>query len=245
MYIPDIHTSSKHVKDTMVRKNYLYISKCLGILLYSWSNQYFNTRRIGDYRNCWSTRPDYQRYRFVYRFPTFFRGRNKEKHYNKTYRGLVGLSLKQIDDYRLQLHTVKCGTPDRLEFFQFAIPHLSKKHGDEYKNWEEINRNLEQYNLVATETWILLKNLIKTKMGENYLNYNQESHAAFPEISKENYYKLLVMVKDIYEHKYRVEKSGLKTNFNFNKTPIGNTYQTKVNSLKIENMIFRVLTCVG
>ena len=117
----------------------------------------------------------------------FFRGRNKEKYYNQTYRALMGIRVRRCTR---RLSTRSPGlsdgrTPNELRFFNFAIRHLENKHGDEYNEWE---RNQQEFS---------------TRMREHFPDYREESLE-----HQENYYDLSQLLMDIYNNIYDTEKTG-------------------------------------
>lgn len=162
MYIFETCISWKYVKDTVVSENRLHIYWYSGILRYSWINQYLDTCGIRNHRYPRSIRLSYKRHRIIRRLLTFFRGRNKAKYYNQTFKPLAGVSLERDSNYRLQLR-VGSLSPENLDFYTFAMRYLKNKHADELKDWDEINRNIWIYNMESRKIQIYLKKIIPLK----------------------------------------------------------------------------------
>jgi hypothetical protein len=187
---------------TMVSEGNLYGNKRFGILPQSYINEYFVQHTISssirDYRSCWCARPYYKRNRTCSRLFPFFRGRSKEGHFNQTYTSLIGIRLQSDNEFRLELCTHGGLRPDELKFFDGAMRHLEKKRGDEYKEWDEINKNLRLYNVLSGEILIFLRELISKRMKEIFLKYREEIGEPTVDNRGENYYNLLEILRQTY-----------------------------------------------
>jgi len=182
MYMFGTYISWKYARDTLVSESYLHIYRYTGILLYSWINQYFDTSWIRNSRYPRFTRPGHQRRRIINRLLTFFRGRNKAKYYNQTFRPLAGVNLERDSNYRLQLRVGSLSVED-LRFYAFAMNYLKNKHTKESKDWGEITRNIGIYNVESQMIQLYLREIIPSKMNDHYQNY-------------ENHYDLLLQQKE-------------------------------------------------
>jgi hypothetical protein len=76
--------------------------------------------------------------------------------------------------------------------------HLEKKRGDEYKEWDEINKNLRLYNVLSGEILIFLRELISKRMKEIFLKYREEIGEPTVDNRGENYYNLLEILRQTY-----------------------------------------------
>jgi hypothetical protein len=225
MYIFSSCISSKYARDTLVSENLLHICGHTGILLYCRINQYLDSCGIRNRRYPRFTRPSYKRRRIIHRLFTFFRGRNKAKYYNQTFKPLVGVSLERDSNYRLQL-CVGSLSVEELRFYAFAMKYLKNKHAKESKDWDEINRNIGIYNVESGKIQLYLRKIIPLKMNDHYQNYENHYDKPVAETKGVNYYNSLEILRQIFNHKYENESSKDKHEYEFSNSMVG-TYETR------------------